>query len=403
MQLFAHSSVSRMAESLPAQLHPLKDVSTLSYIFSYLPYSYLTLASVAQTWRVAAAIGGRTTSIYAAFPSLLELQQAWPGIRACLSERPKQSEKLFAYHLIKSCGGACVNSAKEMIAWVSSEGLPSQKHLCIGAAAAGRSSLLKWLHCDLHCPWNAAEVADAASTVAIFKFVWKQAVREAKHPTLSFYAASRIDREAYLISSRHGQTIEENLADVAVTHGSVELLEWLTSSAAPNALHLRSSWFSVAAAAEQYHVMDWLVEQVQDEVPMQMNEPMDRIAAGNGGMISILQRTSRSSNASPQSEDAILHEAAFNCRLPVLRLLHSKGIGQWSAAVYAQIMSSAGLLGCLNTLQWARHYAPTVWPQQLWEWDKWHFNKICWQLNCLQWAIAEGYPWGDWPAEFRPN
>jgi hypothetical protein len=394
----AHESVSAYSmvecEALSQQLPPLEDVNILSKIVSYLPYRYLTLASVAKTWREAAAVGGTATSITALIFSLLELQQAWPGIRSCLSlsERPEESEQRFAYHLAQTGGGACIDTAKEMIAWIvsESEGLPLQKHLCIGAAAAGRYSLLKWLHSELHCPWNAAEVAHAAPTVAIFKFVWKQAVREANQPSYAAHA----DRTGRWAGSRQGQTLEENLADVAVTHGSIEELEWLTRSA-PSALNLRSNWVYVAAAASQHHIIDWLAEQLQDNVPIQMNG----VLTGS----SIMHSMQSKGSAAPQTETALVLEAALNCSLPMLQLLHSRGIGRWSAAVYELIMSSAGMAGNLEALQWASHLAPTVWPWRLWEYSKWNADTTCWQLNCLQWAVAQGCPWGYQPDELcRP-
>jgi hypothetical protein len=85
----------------------------------------------------------------------------------------------------------------------------------------------------------------------------------------------------------------------------------------------------------------------------------------------------------------------------MLQLLHARGIGgpsgAWTDGTYKAVMMHAGVHDELAVLQWARQLAPAVWPDQLWApplCTGW--LPKCWSLQCLQWAVSQGCPWGMW-------
>eukprot|EP00953_Heterococcus_sp_UTEX-ZZ885_P029676 15734-Heterococcus_DN1.PRE.2 len=182
-----------------------------------------------------------------------------------------------------------------------------------------------------------------------------------------------------------GSSIYESVCSGAASSARAELLQWLLS---------RESGIYVRIQDRVTSLLVRVTGQASAQSCYSRVATGQRLYMDGSDMLSVALSLSSSGD---------LHGIEKTTSLPILQLLHSRGIGGadgvWTDATYKNIMMQAGLHDDLDVLQWAQQHAPTVWPDQLWKASDFSVSDpcTCWSLQCLQWAITQGCPWGLWP------
>jgi hypothetical protein len=400
---------------------PLENSDVLQLVFSHLPPSFLFLGSVCRLWRDALHKSeyAKVTSWRIALHSKQSLEMAcsrgelfddrrWHG-----RMRYKQC-RIIGYEVGK-CG------SKEMIRWALHRESDIYEDVCAGAASSGRVDMLEWLFArrDDHC-WQSykvercmLELASKANTLAVFKCVWKWMWRH----HLKFKNDAGRGR-GYSNSGGERNHFLNRYAGAAVQTGLPEALKWmLDKGTSQTSERPYQRWINTAARAGHLPMLQCIREQSDFPAECYHSQFDDGSIWYNGAVYEALTDHHVTAvewlldNGFTMNGDDMLSLTVSDLEddsshihdLPMLKLLHSRGIGGtdgvWSDDTYRTVMMHAGVKDELELLQWARQHAPTVWPDQLWE-PSWRGSSMrpinCWSLQCSQWAISQGCPWGVW-------
>jgi hypothetical protein len=394
---------------------PLENSDVLQLVFSHLPPSYLFLGSVCRLWRDTLLESKHTkkTSWRTALHSQQSLEFACS--RGELFD-PRRWHGRMRYEQHEQCRiigrevGKC--GSKEMIRWALHRASSIHEDVCAGAASSGRVDVLEWLFArrDCHC-WRSCgveecmlELASKANTLAVFKCVWKWVWRHHLKFTNSVdrtYSNSGGERNHFLI----------RYAGAAVQTGLLEALKWvLDKGISHTSKRPYNRWIESAAGAGHIPMLQCIMQ--QREFPKECYHDGAVFEALTNHHVAAVEWLL--SNGFTMDKDDMLEFAMADSDsvtfytdkpdLPMLQLLRARGIGGadgvWTDDTYKTVMMHAGLHDDLDVLQWARQYAPAVWPDQLWKPSHFYLSYpwySSWSLRCLQWAITQGCPWGVRP------
>eukprot|EP00953_Heterococcus_sp_UTEX-ZZ885_P029672 15733-Heterococcus_DN1.PRE.2 len=418
--------------STHAQMQPLEDSTLLRLVFSHLPPSYLFLGSVSRLWRDALHKSEctKTTSWRTALHSQQSLVFACP--QGALFERKRWHDDMCREEWEERwCNigrelGKC--GSKDMIRWALLRESRIHKNVCVGAASGGRADVLEWLfsrkadHFWQHSGVGKCmiESASNASTLAAFKcvwsWVWRRHLKSAHKDDCTCgnssngctCSSSDVDRDSLI----------NGYAGAAVLAGLPEAFVWILDKATSQTSERPyQRWINTAARAGHIPMLQCIREQSDFPAECYHTQFDDGSIWYNGAVYEALTDHHVTAvewlldNGFTMNGDDMLSLTVSDLEddsshihdLPMLKLLHSRGIGGtdgvWSDDTYRTVMMHAGVKDELELLQWARQHAPTVWPDQLWE-PSWRGSSMrpinCWSLQCLQWAISQGCPWGVW-------
>jgi hypothetical protein len=310
-----------------------------------------------QRSTIASAAGTKSTSYAAAAASLARAQSVcdWDAALA---------EKLFSV----SRGAAFVGSS-DVMAWAKATAgtkwLAWHHQLCMAAAAGNQLATLQELRLQ---QWQVVKVAAKAAECADLSMLQWVMELQPEWTTQSIItvnegAAAAADATVKLTWLCHEFSADSlrlrfHFAEAAIKRGSVSLLQWLVLTGYQ---FDQLCYATTASAAGQLAALRYLVEEA--------NSPWDvaavRAAVAQLGSVEILQWTSSA------------------CTAP------------WTTAQLSELLVVAGLNDQLHVAEWLRA-AGAEWPASFLHGDPGNYDFAVWSLQAMQWARANGCPWGRW-------
>jgi hypothetical protein len=252
-----------------AQTAPLDDSNVLQLVCSYLPPSYLFLGSVCRLWRNARVDSKYTkqTSWRLAVHSAQRFEFACKGggLFELFELRRWPGNMSYTEHkLSKQAIGCALGKwgSKKMIRWAVRRAY-SKSHdilecIHVGAASNGRVDLLEWMFGHYWAKYGLSmeamvRVAGAASTVPVFKCVWKWAWRH----HLSFaHVRCMCSNKGDSSSGARRDCLLNAFALAAYRAGQSEALVWMLDKGIAY-----NSWVDSAARAENIPLLQCMIEQ----------------------------------------------------------------------------------------------------------------------------------------------
>jgi uncharacterized membrane protein YgcG len=314
----------------------------------------------------ASAVGTKLTGFAAAAASLNR------ALYACECDAALITEKL----LPLSRAAAFIGSS-DVLAWAKaiagSKWCSWHHELCMAAAAGNQLVTLQELRTsDSEQHWDMMQVAAKAAECAdlsMLQWVLHQQPERAVKTVIATLvgagaaaAADAIDKITWLCQQFPADFgLRFHFAEAAIRQGSVALLQWLVFAGYQfNQL----CYATTATTAGQLGALRYLVE----EVGCPWDVAAVRIAAVKLGSIEILQWAS-------STDEAV-----------------------WTTAQLSELLALAGVYDHLRAAEWLRA-AGAEWPASFLYDGPVYPRFGIWSLRTMQWARANGCPWGAWDHE----
>jgi uncharacterized membrane protein YgcG len=363
-------------------MHVLEQPLVLDLVLQYAgPDQWLFLGAVSKAWAamhtsvmhprlarkqrltlVASLVHTRATSFGEAASLLLR------ALYACDCDAKLRTEKL-----LPLSRGAASRGSIHVLIWAKaiagSKWLDCHQQLCMAAAAGNQLRTLLWLRfSDPEQQWEAVNVAAKAAECAglsMLQWVLEQQpewTRESIERVIegAARAADALDKIIWLCEHfPEDHLLGAHFIFASIKCGAVESLKWFVSESSGFRFD-DEAFTSVACEAGQLAALRFLVEEA--------NCPWNVAAVRDAAI---------------KFDSAEMLEWASNADVAV-----------WTTAVLSELLLAAAQDVKLCAADWLRA-AGAEWPTSFF-YTNHQFMRTLWPLRAMQWARANGCPWGVW-------
>ncbi|KAG5182158.1 hypothetical protein JKP88DRAFT_349039 [Tribonema minus] len=257
--------------------------------------------------------------------------------------------------------------------------------------------------------YSVAMVAAARGDIAVLQWVWTTSPWTAN----SYYICNAAARHGQLAALqwmlRRGclwDVFKGDLVTEAARNGHLNMLKWLRAMG----FKFGARTVQLAVRGGHFETVKWLHKEGAE-----VNAPALRAHAAAGGSVPLLRFLDEAAAADAEAQavaaaqlaaavddgadsdddDGSGKAAAVAAALEAAQAAAAAAVA--SSAQLNDMLLQACIHGRTNAAAWLRARG-AQWPERLWTVDTYGADYRCFRLQTLKWAIAEGCPWGPWPA-----